>query len=170
MRVICGYYIIACWRYSESTACFLFVEARPDNSADGEWEASFSVSVLHGPAKSLPPGSPRSPWPTIDHGDMFLVAGHRLGPTQPSLVSEKGNTWKLMCANTPVCSWMSVQCGRRGPRRQGEQEPRTFRYSLTSQKYWHQVYQRKTQIYFKGCFSSSASWHCTLVQTILIIF
>lgn len=56
---------------------------------------------------------PRSSWPAIDHHDMFLVAGHRLGPTQPpcpSLVSRKGKMWTLMCVNILVhglkCWWI----------------------------------------------------------------
>ena len=57
---------------------------------------------------------PRSSWPAIDHHDMFLVAGHRLGPTQPPpppfLVSRKGKMWTLMCVNILVhglkCGWI----------------------------------------------------------------
>lgn len=89
----------------ESTVCFLFVKTQPGNSIDKGWEAGAEATELHGAAKSLPPSSTLGLWSAIDHGDMFLVAGHRLGPTQPhcpSLVTQKGKMWTLMCVNKVV--------------------------------------------------------------------
>lgn len=58
---------------------FLFVKAFPGNGIDGGCEVAELNAVCQIFATEF---TPRDPEAAIDHGDMFLVAGHRLSPTQ----------------------------------------------------------------------------------------